>query len=108
MRRMKPNGVTEERVTFLLQQAPCVQFCHDRYYFRALSKVHSFCGGSLCAGLNQGARQPPGALPRVIISLEPFFLSATGHPSKSIRNSMAGPVLCLISWETFLLFELPI
>lgn len=59
--------------------------------------------------LNQEAHQPAGSLPRLISSIEPFFLLATGScPGISGRNSMAGPAPCLISWETFLLFELPI
>ena len=59
--------------------------------------------------LNQEAHQPAGSLPRLISSFEPFFLLATGsHPGISRRNPMAGPASCLISWETFLLFELPI
>lgn len=59
--------------------------------------------------LNQEAHQRAGSLPRLISSIEPFFLLATGsHPGRSGRNSMAGPALCLISRETFLLFKLPI
>lgn len=70
--------------------------------------MQSFKGGSICAALDGGAHQPAGSLPRVISSIEHFSLLATNHPSKSIRNSIAGPAPCLISWETFLLFELPI
>jgi hypothetical protein len=56
----------------------------------------------------RGTQQPSGSLPGVISSIEQLFLLVTYHPSQSVRKFVIGPPPCLISWETFLLLELPI
>lgn len=64
----------------------------------------------LLCDLKRGkAHQPSGSLPGVIKAIEHFFfLLATHRSSQSVRKSVAALAPCLISWETFLLLELPI
>lgn len=109
VKRMNVASVTEERFTFPAQQTPCIQITHlvvmgIILVKRSLSTVVAFCLCALRRNGTSACRVTSGA----ISSTEQLFLSATNHPSGSLRNSVAHPAPCLISWETFLLYELPI